>query len=146
MFLNEWEETKFIGMVANFSNNSFDARMFCMDECPKGWNEKYYLENKADGRIVLDKFKQECCGEENIIFASYTEVNGNGTAFVLFRKDNKLYEVNGSHCSCHGLEGQWEPEEANIEAIQHRLENGNLGTCCGYDVFTDKLKEVLTKY
>ena len=35
--------------------------------------------------------------------------------------------MNGSHCSCYGLEGQWEPEETDLEAIRHRLLNGKLG-------------------
>lgn len=52
----------------------------------------------------------------NILFASYGEDNYSGNAFVLFEKDGKLYEVNGSHCSCYGLEGQFEPEETTLEA------------------------------
>jgi hypothetical protein len=36
---------------------------------------------------------------------------------VIFEKDGKLWEVNGSHCSCYGLEGQWQPEETTWEAI-----------------------------
>ncbi len=64
------------------------------------------------------------------------------SAFVLFRKDGKLYEVNGSHCSCHGLESmdyysdggtQWEPEEVTLEELEHRLEKGCLGDVGGYD-------------
>jgi hypothetical protein len=71
-----------------------------------------------------------------ILLASYTAANYEGYAFVLFRKDCKLYEVNGSHCSCHGLNAesyaggdtQWQPEETTIEALEHRLEKGNLGS------------------
>ena len=36
-----------------------------------------------------------------------------GSSLVLFKKGRKLYEVNGNHCSCMGLEGQWEPEETS---------------------------------
>lgn len=56
----------------------------------------------------------------NILFASYTYENYSGTAFVLFEKGGKLYEVNGGHCSCYGLEGQWEPEETSWESIKIR--------------------------
>lgn len=63
--------------------------------------------------------------EVNILFASYTYVCYDGSAFVLFEKDGKLYEVNGSHCSCYGLEGQWEPEETSLESIEYRLRNGD---------------------
>lgn len=65
-----------------------------------------YLENKYEG--------------VNILFASYTYENYEGSAFVLFEKCGALYEVNGSHCSCYGLEGQWNPEETSWEAIKLR--------------------------
>ncbi len=32
-------------------------------------------------------------------------------AFIVYKaKNGKFYEVHGSHCSCYGFEGQWEPE------------------------------------
>ena len=63
---------------------------------------------------------------------------------MLFRKDGKLYEVNGSHCSCYALEGQWEPEETTVEALRHRVINGRLGEA-GYDEnpFAKELLQVL---
>lgn len=34
------------------------------------------------------------------------------SAWILYvGVDGKLYEVHGSHCSCYGFEGQWEPTE-----------------------------------
>lgn len=55
-----------------------------------------------------------------ILLASYTYENYSGAAFVLFEKDGTLFEVNGSHCSCYGLEDQWEPEETSEEALLAR--------------------------
>ena len=55
-----------------------------------------------------------------ILFAFYKNEDYLGNAFVLFQRDGKLYEVNGSHCSCFGLEGQWDPEETFVEAILMR--------------------------
>jgi hypothetical protein len=83
-----------------------------------------------------------------IILASYTNENYEGDAFVLFRRksDGKIYEVNGGHCSCYGLEGQWNPEETTVEALQHRLTNGNLGKGGWYDDsnrFATELTEAL---
>lgn len=53
-------------------------------------------------------------------------------AFVVFRRDGVLYEVNGSHCSCYGFEGQWEPEEVtDVEAICQRADYCLAGG--GYD-------------
>ena len=43
-----------------------------------------------------------------------------GSSLVVFERDGKLYEVNGFHCSCCGLEGQWEPEETSWEALAMR--------------------------
>ncbi|MFW6008491.1 MAG: hypothetical protein ACOCP8_04415 [archaeon] len=74
----------------------------------------------------------------DIVFASYTYEYYEGDAFVLFIKDGKLYEVNGGHCSCYGLESQWEPEETSLEAIRFRIKNGSFGYR-----YHDKLVEFL---
>ena len=45
-----------------------------------------------------------------------------GDAYVLmYRKDAGLYEAHGSHCSCYGLEGQFEPESVPVEALRKRI-------------------------
>lgn len=82
----------------------------------------------------------------NVLFASYGTGNYSGDAFVLFEQDGKLYEVNGSHCSCNGLEGQWYPEETSVEALVSRLTDGSFGTddWCGNE-FATELKEFLIK-
>lgn len=58
--------------------------------------------------------------EGEIIFAAYGTGSYNGEALVVYRRDKKLYEVNGSHCSCYGLEGQWKPEETSKVALGMR--------------------------
>lgn len=80
----------------------------------------------------------------NILLASYGTPWYLGYAFVLFEKDGKLFEVNGAHCSCRGLENQWEPEETSKEELYFRLENGNLGKG-EYDEnpFADELRSLL---
>lgn len=60
----------------------------------------------------------------NVLFAAYTYGDYSGDAFVLYEKDGKLFEVNGGHCSCYGLEDQWEPEEVPKEALLYRLRKG----------------------
>jgi len=80
----------------------------------------------------------------NILFASYSCANYSGDAFVLFEENNKLFEVNGGHCSCYGLEGQWEPEETTIEALNYRLNKGKMGTSNYSDnEYATELKEFL---
>lgn len=62
---------------------------------------------------------------QTIVLASYTYENYSGDAFVLFRgSDSKYYEVNGSHCSCNGLEGDWSPEEISVVELENRIKNG----------------------
>lgn len=89
----------------------------------EGW--EHLKEQKA-----LEKDFEITLTDENILFAVYTYEDYSGKAFVLFEKDGKLYEVNGSHCSCNGLEGQWQPEETSVEALKFRLLKGSV---TGYD-------------
>lgn len=83
-----------------------------------------------------------------ILLAWYGYGDYDGSAFVLFEHDGKLYEVNGSHSSCYGLEDQWEPEETSVEALRHRIEKGLLGKSSYYDdgVFDVALKKILTRW
>ena len=63
-----------------------------------------------------------------VLLAIYEQESYEGSAFVLFMDDEgKLYEVNGGHCSCYGLEEQWQPEETTEEAIRHRMKEGYFG-------------------
>ena len=54
------------------------------------------------------------------VLIAYYDGHYGGEAFVLYRKSGKLYEVNGSHCSCYGLEDQWNPEVTSKEALLMR--------------------------
>ena len=83
-----------------------------------------YLEDWAEGgedQLIKDFWisKEDLIGVE-IVYAYYLYHEYEGQAFVLFIKDNELFEVNGSHCSCYGLEGQWDPESTVIAAIRKR--------------------------
>lgn len=62
-----------------------------------------------------------------MLLAYYSLDGYEGDAFVLLRKDDKLYEVNASHCSCHGLENLWDPEEVTADVLRHRVHVGRLG-------------------
>lgn len=81
-----------------------------------------------------------------ILLAYYSYKNYSGEAFVLFKQNAKLYEVNGSHCSCYGLENQWEPEETTVEALLYRLNNSRyFGRDCwdNENIFANELKQIL---
>lgn len=80
----------------------------------------------------------------DVIVAAYEAGGYEGDAFVLFRKDGKLYEVNGSHCSCYGLEGMWEPEEVEPEVLLERLERaGSYGVMAA---FKEQIKAALAAW
>lgn len=97
---------------------------------------KKYFGSFSDRRDVADNFLDSCYHstersvpddfppEESILFASYGGAAYEGDAVVLFERDGKLFEVHGGHCSCHGLEGQWEPEETTWAAIAMRPRTG----------------------
>lgn len=122
MYLNDWKEEGFIGMVGDFADIYITKNEYEAKECPTK-NEKYWHEKVDQMHEELKDKKWDI----NVLLASYGNANYEGGAFVLFEKDGKLFEVNGGHCSCYGLEGQWEPEETTAEALQHRLDKGELG-------------------
>lgn len=79
---------------------------------------------------VLEDFGMppETLDGAELLVASYSYEDHSGCAFVLFRRDGKLLEVNGSHCSCYCLgemdygdtNSQWQPEETTADALLHR--------------------------
>ena len=108
IYLNMWEDTKFIGVMDDFD------------------------------------VPEEAIKNLEILLASYGCENYEGEAFVLYKKDGKLYEVNGGHCSCYGLEGQWEPVETTVAELLHRLDKGDLGTSTySGNLFAEELRKLL---
>lgn len=73
-----------------------------------------------------DLFKQfEADDEgERILFASYENEGYEGDAYVLFENPatGELLEIEASHCSCNGLEGQWLPGAVTWPALAMRLQ------------------------
>lgn len=67
------------------------------------------------------------------------------SSYFLLRKkdDGKLYEVRGSHCSCYGFEGQFEPEEATVEYLKSDKFNF---WCGGYDENETANKQAVAGY
>lgn len=52
-----------------------------------------------------------------ILYAEYTYEDYSGDAYVLGydTEKEKWFEVHGGHCSCYGLEGQWEEDYYDSE-------------------------------
>ncbi len=57
-----------------------------------------------------------------ILFAVYRTGAYDGESIVLFKKDERLYLVDAGHCSCYGLEGQWDPVEVNEPVLRNEIQ------------------------
>lgn len=81
-----------------------------------------YFENYSSLKDVIESFGINPSLVEGIeiIYAAYDTPAYEGYAHVIFISNGKIYEVNGSHCSCYGLEGQWRPEETLVTALLTR--------------------------
>lgn len=83
-----------------------------------------FLELFTSVEDITREFNIEASALEDytIHLAFYEYEDYSGHAFVLLEKDGQLFEVNGGHCSCHGLEeDQWGLEETSMEALRHRI-------------------------
>lgn len=74
-------------------------------------------ESPRDGTT---RVPEDMAKPEEVLFASYGGRAYEGDAVVLIRRDGKLYEVHGSHCSCRGLEDRWAPAEVTWDALAMR--------------------------
>jgi hypothetical protein len=111
--------------------------------------KQYFLGNFGDVKDVEHEFQIALNDGEKILLAWYSYEDYSGSAFVLYEQNGKLYEVNGSHCSCYGLEEQFQPEETSVEALEYRMNKGNLGRRVYYSEegsFKNELRDVLRLY
>lgn len=119
IFLHNWKSK--IDMIGDFDDIYMTEEDYKSEKAPypnvELWEEKKLLMDKA-----IKSYENK-----NILFASYGQDNYSGDAWVLFEENGKLYEVNGSHCSCYGLEGQWEAEEVVLAELENRLTKGTFG-------------------
>lgn len=119
VFLNSWKSK--IDIISDFEDIYITEEEYKSEKSSyqnvELWEERKLLMDKA-----IKRYKNK-----NILFASYGQDNYSGDAWVLFEENGKLYEVNGSHCSCFGLEGQWEAEEVVLKELENRLIKGTFG-------------------
>ena len=105
-----------------------------------------YLTNFKNKEDIEGAYNCTLPESAEILLAWYGYGDYSGDSFVLYKHEGKLYEVNGSHCSCNGLEGQWNPEETTIETLKHIAKEGTKFS--GYEGSNDAqlaLEEVLKK-
>lgn len=71
----------------------------------------------CEWRDVIGSFAATVPEPDEVLLATYTYEDYSGSASVLYRSGEDYYVVEGSHCSCFGLEGQWEPEFYTLDTL-----------------------------
>lgn len=86
-----------------------------------------YVQNFKDNDDIIIEYEapKDALDGATVYLAWYGYGSYSGDSLVIFEKNGVLYEVNGSHCSCYGLEGQWEPEVTSWEALGMRKLEGS---------------------
>jgi hypothetical protein len=119
IFLHNWKSK--IDMIGDFDDIYMTEEDYKAEKAPYA-NVELWEEKKVSMGKAIKRYENK-----NILFASYGQDNYQGDAWVLFEENGKLFEVNGSHCSCFGLEGQWEEEEVVLAELENRLTKGTFG-------------------
>jgi hypothetical protein len=94
--------------------------------------EALYFNIFSNKQDVSNEFNEPLNDNINILFAWYEYQDYSGDAIVIYEQDGVLYEVNGGHCSCYGLEGQWSPQTLELRELEQRLTKGNFGEYGGF--------------
>jgi hypothetical protein len=104
-----------------------------------------FIQEFSDAESIISQYAApvDALAGATIHLAWYGYGDYCGSSLVIFEKDGKLYEVNASHCSCYGLEGQWEPEETNWEALAMR---GVDGECEGSAEANVALQKIVSEH
>jgi hypothetical protein len=83
---------------------------------------KVYKESFNNWDDVVSNFGGKCPKvEPKHVFAVYGTPAYEGHAVVITKVGRKYQVVEGSHCSCYGLEDQWEPTEHSKAEIEKML-------------------------
>lgn len=65
---------------------------------------------RAGWPVVQREFGMTEKEPTEVLVADYEYENYSGDALIVFRRGRQYWLVEGGHCSCYGLEGQWSPE------------------------------------
>ncbi len=83
-----------------------------------------YYDLFTDWKSVQDEFSMDEPEPDEVLVAAYEYEDYSGSADVFYRRGDKYYSVSAGHCSCYGLEGQWEPTEYTKDELVAALEKG----------------------
>jgi hypothetical protein len=82
-----------------------------------------YVDGFSNWKDVQEQFQMNEPEPDEVIEALYDLSEPySGSARVVYRNGDKFYIVEGGHCSCYGLEGQWDVEEYDETTIKGALE------------------------
>lgn len=103
-----------------------------------GWfsNGSTYPNGEVGWESVCKNFNITDIPEPEYIWAVYGGGSYDGAALVVFYADDRWQVVEGSHCSCYGLEDQWEPKDADVDLHLKSIESGKriyVAESCYYD-------------
>lgn len=88
------------------------------------WNDvaiEFYSGSRyEDG--ALEKALKEIPEPEEVLYADYDTPGYEGDARVVYRNGDVYYYVNAGHCSCYGLEDQFNPDEYTKDDLLAYLE------------------------
>lgn len=98
------------------------------------------FENWGDVQSNFDMKEPE---PEQVLLAQYSYEDYSGSAEVLYRNGDKYFYVSGSHCSCYGLEGQWEPEEYDVETLIESAKRAGKGRYSFLAGYANEVLEVI---
>lgn len=87
----------------------------------------------CDWSDVQRAFRMDELRPDEVLIARYSCDGYDGNATVLYRNGSDYRYVRGSHCSCFGLEDQWDPDSYTLETLIAALEraSGDSNGFCG---------------
>ena len=80
-----------------------------------------------DWADVQERFSMNDPEPQAVIWAEYDNGGYDGQAYVFYYNEGKFWYNEGSHCSCYGLEDQWDPEEYSLETLKGQMERATYG-------------------
>lgn len=90
-------------------------------------NTHYYgFDNWSD---VIAQFNAPEMPEPELVYAVYSTPAYEVAADVVYRQDGKWFHNSGGHCSCYGLEDQWEPTELDPNVHLAAIVQGKRDLC-----------------
>ena len=97
-----------------------------------------YLDGFSNWADVVSNFEikgDDAAEPDEVLFAEYDLSQAyEGSAIVVYRRGDKYFAAHGSHCSCYGLEGQWQPDVYETREL--------LDACVAREWWGDRYKAV----